>query len=556
MSFNKVNCSLEYIDPLSYTIDTDVRIIPSAHIQLLKRFVRENDSLKVERATAVLEPDSLGDCIDDRYAEVRVKGDELEMSQKRDIDRILEEFKETVTSEPGLTDRVEFSINTGDSAPIAQRPYNTPIHFRDSIDKEIDWLIEKKYIRRSTSAWASPIVCVRKPDGSARLCVDYKRLNSVTVLSKMNLAKGYYQIRVNEKDVEKTTFVCHRGKFEFSRMPFGVMNTPAIFQELMQEVLKEDVEYCSPYMDDVTVYSETWEDHLEHIRRVLGRLQSAGLTANPKKCQWGGQMIEFLGHQVGNGRMSLPSHRAEAFKRYTKPSTKKSLKAFLGAIGFYHRYVQRLANYTAVLTPLTSKAAPSKVVWSREGERAFVTICTIISDACSLCIPLPNDEFSIVTDASGLGIGSVLQVWRENEWQAAAFYSRQLRGPEHRYSATELEALALVSSVEHFGYYLYGKTFQVFTDHKPLLQLTTSEKLNPRLQRMAYKLQHWLLKISYLPGPDSTFADALSREERGRDEKRTTGETPDVHLAGGDVAGDPPRKENNGCGKHAPQEKK
>jgi len=216
------------------------------------------------------------------------------------------------------------------------------------------------------------------------------------------------------------------------------------------------------------------------------------------------------------------------------------------AIGFYRRYVRLLASHTAVLTPLTSKLAPSKVVWTREGELAFMTIINIISSACSLCIPLPSDTFSVVTDASGLGVGGVLQVWREDRWEAAAFYSRQLRGPEQRYSATELKALALVASVEHFGYYLYSRPFKVFSDHKPLQQITTSEKLNPRLRRIALKLQHWLLEMEYLPGEDNTFADALSREKRqrveengsqhGQRERERMPET-DIHLPRGDVAG-------------------
>jgi len=128
-------------------------------------------------------------------------------------------------------------------------------------------------------------------------------------------------------------------------------------------------------MDDVVVFSESWEEHTTHIRKVLSRLRAAGLTANPKKCQWGGRSMKFLGHQVGGGRMSLPSHRAEALSRYERPVSKKGLRAFLGSIGFYRRYVQRRASQTAILTPLTAKAAPSKVEWSEEGERAFNNIC-------------------------------------------------------------------------------------------------------------------------------------------------------------------------------------
>ena len=177
--------------------------------------------------------------------------------------------------------------------------------------------------------------------------------------------------------------------------------------------------------------------------------------------------------------------------------------------------------------------------WTGEGICAFNCICSYISNSCSLCIPLPSDRFSIVTDASGKGVGGVLQVLREDEWQPTAFYSRQLRVAEQRYSATELEALALVATIEHFAYYLYGSTFTVFTDHKPLAHLLTSDRLNPRLRRFAYKLQHWLVTIQYIPGSQNTLADALSREER---HKEMMLDKPSIDLASGIVEEQPPQK--------------
>ena len=212
--------------------------------------------------------------------------------------------------------------------------------------------------------------------------------------------------------------------------------------------------------------------------------------------------------------------------------------------------VELLATQTAILTPLTTKQAPSKVEWTEEGKIAFRQICNTISQSCSLCIPLPQDIFSLVTAASGLGIGGVLQVQRDGRWEAAAFFSHQLRGAEQRYSVTELEALALVATIEHFGYYLYGRCFQVFTDHKPLVQLTTSDRLNPRLRRFAFKLQHWMLEIVYLPGKDNTLADALSRKERRQ--RETPKIDPDVYLAEGDVEGQPPQEEERSAGSPDP----
>ena len=430
---------------------------------------------------------------------------------------------------------------------------------KQSVDKEIDWFLSQNYIRPSRSPWSSPMVTVKKPDGSARICVDFRRINEITrqmpfymprveevlegvgkasYISKLDLCKGYYQVEMEISDIPKTAFICHRGKFEFLRMPFGVKNAPAAFQELMQTILNPYKDFTTAYMDDIIVFSNSWEDHIRHIETTLAALGEAGLTANPRKCRWGGKSVQFLGHQVGAGEMSIPAHRVEALKNYNRPTTKKGLRAFLGSVGFYRRYVNKLAEQTATLTPLTAKQAPQRMEWTDEGMLAFNNICNFTSNACALCIPLPSDILSIVTDASGKGVGGVLQVLREGEWQAAAFYSRQLHGAEQRYSATELEALALVSTVEHFAYYLYGTVFTAFTDHQPLVQLLTSDRLNPRLRRFAYKLQHWLIQIKYLPGNENTLADALSREER-----RRMPDDRDIHLASGDVEGQPPRRE-------------
>ena len=548
--------------PVSYKIQTDERLIPTVNVQQLKIATQES----VRKITAVVE-DTNNDNLTKSFASANVKGQTLTSHQNLQLQETLAAHDAILTKQPGLTNLTTFEIDTGSAKPIQQRPYSTPVMMKPKVDEEITWLLEQGFIVPSNSPWASPIVTVRKPDGSARLCVDFRKVNALTVqtpffmprveeviegigratyISKLDLSKGFYQVALTEQAQLKTAFICHRGAFHFTRMPFGVKNAPACFQALMQKVLVGLDEFATAYMDDVVIFSSTWEDHVVHIGEVLGAIGKAGLTVNPKKCCWGGSAVEFLGHFVGKGVMSIPAHRTSALEQYSRPTTKRGLRAFLGSVGFYRRYLNKLADWTSILTPLTSKKAPQVVDWTDERVSAFRAICEFFCSPPNLCVPIPCDMLSIVCDASGKGVGGVLQVKREGEWLPSACYSRQLRGPEHRYSATELEALALVETVKHFAYHLYGRSFVAYTDHRPLEQLMSSTRLNPRLARLAYKLQHWLVEVRYLPGVDNTMADALSREERGPlqtqgrpDEEDSS--VPESRLAAGDVEATPPQ---------------
>ena len=292
--------------PLSYAVNTGDRKIPSVHIQLIKKYNQDTDNLKKNRVTSVFEPDTLQDDILEKYSEVVVAGEQLADKQAQDIKQVEGKCNDIFMKEPGLTHMTEFSIETGDSQPIFQRTYNTPVDLRKSIDDEIDWLLQKKFIRPSNSPWSSPMVTVRKLDSTARHCVDLKNINGVTrqepfymprveevlegvgkasFISKLDLTKWYYQIPMRETDICKTEFICHRGKYEFLRMPFGDKNAPAVFQELMQPLFNDHTSFCTPYMDDIVVYSDTWEEHLNHIKKVFNKLREADLTANPTKCR-------------------------------------------------------------------------------------------------------------------------------------------------------------------------------------------------------------------------------------------------------------------------------
>ena len=514
------------LGPVTYsiTIDSSKRK-KIVHINTIKEY-NEN----IRRIAAILEDDKEDDDIVETNDKIKLVNDSVDEGRQTDIRSWCSEFGDVLREEPGTTELTQLKINTGDATPI----YMTANSLKPGVEQELEWLLERGFIEESDAEWASPIVTVKKPNGRIRICIDYQRLNAVTtpipfymprieevleatgqakVVSKMDLSKGYYQVVICPEDRDKTTFVCHRGKYRFTRMPFGVCNAPAIFQTLMEKVIKGLGKFCRVYMDDLIIFSDSLEQHTQHIKEVLKALRKAGLTANPTKCEWGGRKLQFLGHEIGSGNISIPKTRTDAMKQFVKPVTKRGIRSFLGAVSFYRKFAKNLARHMALLSPSTSKSAPPKVLWTDSMDAAFQEICELMCHNTTLIIPLPSDTFSVVTDASGLGIGGVLQVLREGEWEVAAYYSRQTRGAETRYSATELEALALVETIIHFSYYLYGHTFVAFTDHHALLSLKRSDRLNGRLKRLALKLQPWDVDVQYLPGKENLLADALSRQE-------------------------------------------
>ena len=230
-------------------------------------------------------------------------------------------------------------------------------------------------------------------------------------------------------------------------MPFGLKNAPAVFQRCMEEVLRDCFDYSAPYIDDILVFSKDGVEHGEHLRRVLGALSDHGLSIRLSKCEFGKTQLEYLGHLVGKGQVAVPEDRATAMKDFVRPVTKKQLRSFLGMMSYYRRFILNFAKYSSVLSPSTSKSAPSVVDWSSSMLDAFNFLKGALVSVSVLTIPSQEDVFSVHTDASGLGVGATLNVVREGVELPVGFYSKQLQGAEKRYSATELEALAIYKAI-------------------------------------------------------------------------------------------------------------
>ena len=516
------------------------------HVNNLKRFYeREAD---VMRLVVVAE-----DFSSDEAVGLKLQGLCPEFDQAW-VEELRSEFCEVFVDVPGRTGVCQLAIRTGDSSPIASVPHRVPDKMKSQVKEEIEKLLELGVIVVSTSPWASPIVPVPKGDGGLRLCIDYRRLNGVTqgdpyymstfdeilervghsrCISKIDLKKGFYQIEVEEESVEKTAFLSPFGKYEFKRMPFGLKNAPGIFQRAMEIVLRENFDWAAPYIDDIVVFSMTGVQHLAHLKSVFVALRKHGLTVNESKCQFGHQKMDYLGHLIGMGELAIPEHRATAMAKYIQPKTKKQLRAFLGAIGFYRQFVEGFAQWSSLLTPATSKFSPTVVTWEPGMLEAFNSLRVSLCNCCILNVPVEGDVFSLHTDASGRGIGATLNVIREGEERPVAFYSKQLQGAEKFYSATELEGLAVFKSIFRFAHFLWGRHFVVWTDHKALVSMLDSRVLNKRLNGWVLKLLDFDFVVRYKPGRLNCDADGLSRQgwEESEDEHPRTA----VVSVGGDV---------------------
>ena len=513
------------LNRVNYRVETSRGRTSVLHINNLKRyFEREAEVL---RLAVVAE-----DFGEDEANGVKLQGVCEDFDEKK-WDEIREEFADVFTDVPGRTGVCRLEIKTGDAQPIASCPHRVPDRLKEGVRMEVAKLVEMGVVVESTSPWASPIVPVSKEDGSIRLCVDYRRLNGVSqgdpyymatleeilervgssgCISKLDLSRGFYQIEVDKESIEKTAFITPFGKYEFLRMPFGLRNAPSIFQRVMEVVLRGCYLFCAPYIDDIVVFSQSGVEHLEHLREVLEALRRNGLTVKLGKCAFGRRKLEYLGHLIGGGEMAVPKHRATAMAEYVQPRTSKQLRAFLGAASYYRRFVHNFAADSSLLSPSTSKLAPSVVVWTEEMLRAFHSLKVSLVNACVLTVPSLEDCFVLHTDASGAGVGAALYVLREGKEWPVAFFSRQLQGAQRRYSATELEALAVFQSVHFFAHYLWGAEFTVVTDHRALVHLMSSKKLNKRLTGWALQLMDFNFKIVYRPGRVHQDADGMSRQ--------------------------------------------
>ena len=533
---------LERPTPLTYIISTPARgrKTRTFHRNLLKRFIKpaaeimqvivaEEETGEQDQLDIVHPP-----TIETSCQEWTPECNHLSNQQTADLQKILQDFQDVFNDTPGTTKTAEHVIPTGDAIPISQPPYRIPLKWKQQMAEEEKQLLDNGTIIPSSSPWAAPIVCVQKKDKSLRMCIDYRQLNAITTddpyplprieelldsvatanyISTIDLSKGYYQIPISPKDQAKTAFVTPSGKFEFTKMPFGLKGAPATFQRTMDSLLQNHRSYASAYIDDIVTFSSSWKEHLTHLRNVLQELREAGFTVKKRKCAFARQEVTFLGHVVGAGKTRPQQAKLEAIKNFRKPQKKKDIRSFLGLVGYYRKFIPNFSTLAAPLSDLTGKKIPDKPNWTFVHQESFENLKKALTSDSILMTPDPHKEFTLQTDASTRGVGAVLsQRDSYGSLRPVAYYSRKLLDRETRYSITELECLAIVNAVKHFAIYLLGNHFHIETDHMALRYLSTMKNGGGRLTRWALALQPFTYSVEYRKGSSNSNADGLSRQ--------------------------------------------
>lgn len=430
-------------------------------------------------------------------------------------------------------DTIHYIETTG--PPLFSKPRRLHPKMLNEVKKEFQYLMDEGICRPSKSPWASPIHVVPKPDGSYRVCGDYRRLNSVTVpdrypiphiqdltnilhgakiFSKIDIVRAYFHIPVNEKDIPKTAVTTPFGSFEFLYLNFGLKCASNTFQRFINEVLS-NLPFAIAYLDDILIFSNSETEHLEHINMVLERLSKYGLNVNISKSVFAQDSVSFLGHTISpSGIRPLPS-KVEAIRSYPPPKTLSDLRRYIGLLNYFRRFISNAADRLYPLTDLlrgSGKKDNTVIEWSEDLSRAFEKSKEALTNA-ALVFPSPDGHLTLHADASDFGIGATLSLQTLDGLKPLAFFSKRFNETQSKYSTFDRELLAIYESVKHFRHLLEARECTIFTDHKPIVHAFTkrTDNYTNRESRWLSFISEFTSNIRFLNGVQNEAADALSR---------------------------------------------
>ncbi|CAF4246300.1 unnamed protein product [Rotaria sp. Silwood2] len=440
--------------------------------------------------------------------------------------------------------RIHHVINTIPHSPPASRPYPQP-DTEEAMYKLIQEFLKAGLITASHSPYAAPAMLVKKKDNSLRLVVDYKRLNAITIkdssplpnmedtiqklgkgfsyFSKLDLKSGFYQIPINNSDKEKTAFVTPFGLYQFNVLPMGLRNSPPTFQKVMTDTLKACRHFCLVYLDDIIVFSQSFSDHLDHLKRVFSALGARSLVLNPPKCEIAVPQIDYLGHTISKNSIRPMKEKIDAILAIKEPRTLPQANRFLGSLGWYRKFLPNFATVAAPIHAVTNltRANRRKFKWQHAQSEAFKELKSmLITEPLFLHYPVDNLPLILTTDASDIGIGGVLQQEVNGNIYNLYYHSQVITPCERKYSAIEKEALAIYKCVQRMRSFILGRGLIIMTDHCPLCFIMQKTIKNARVNRITHLIQEYNIdKVVHIQGRYNCLPDYLSRYSKEQDDE-------------------------------------
>lgn len=458
----------------------------------------------------------------------------LTAAERRQLQEALKQFSCTSTGNLGRTTLIEHEIELVSEGKMRDLPmYRYSPKVWEKIEEELERWMSLKVIEECNSEFASPLVPVKKANGKIRVCLDSRRINSVTkkdaypmrnmaeifhrlqkakYFSIVDLKDAYFQIPLKESSRNYTAFRTPKGLFRFKVVPFGLKNAPFTMNRLMNLAIGFDLEpFVFVYLDDIIIATETLDEHFRLLEEVASRLKRAGLTISVEKSRFCRKQVKYLGYLLTEKGLSIDSAKLEPILNYPRPKTIRDVRRLMGLMGFYQKFIPRYSHLTAPITDLLKKS--KKFKWSEEAEKALEELKSVLTSAPVLANPDYTRPFIIETDASQLAVGAALLQEFDDGKRIIGYYSKKLSSTQRKYAATEKECLAVLMAVENFRHYIEGTTFTVITDCKSITWLfsITAVNANSRLLRWALKLQSYDFVLQYRKGKDNILADCLSR---------------------------------------------
>ena len=513
--------------------------------QLLPEFVHSLD-VSQQSIVQTKESSSKPDFTDQFTSQLRTN---LSTEQVIEVKDLLRKWKSTFSQHDldlGKTSIGKHHIHLTDNIPFREKYRRIPPAMVEEVRQHLNEMLELGVIKPSESPYASNVVLVRKKDNSLRFCIDLRKLNSKTIrdsyalpriedtfdalkgatwFSSLDLKSAYWQIELAEEDKPKTAFIVGQlGFYQCERMPFGLCNAPATFQRVIESCMGDlNLSKCLLYLDDIIVFSKTYEEHLERLESVFSRLEDAGLKLKPSKCLLFQRSIKYLGHIVSSEGIATDPDKIAAVQQWPVPKSVKELQSFLGFVGYYRKFIKNFSKIARPLHQLTNgsmhkvggklRRKPTKFYWESHHQAAFEELINCCTKTPVLTFADFTQPFILHTDASSESLGAALyQSQDDGTERVVAFASRSLNRSEKHYPSHKLEFLALKWAVcEKFHDYLYGNKFEARTDNNPLTYVLTTAKLDATGYRWVAQLSNYDFKITYKSGKSNVECDALSR---------------------------------------------